>query len=471
MRLAMVAALGALVGACTTPPGPQGQLVLYFDTDAPLADPAQPDSTALFDSLRVEIFEPGSAEPCAKCTRTFGLDAAQVKERRASIGILTRPHTTGYRVRARLWWSGAGATDEPPPLNPDGSPPSSVIEVVVSLPPIDDEGIVSQWILLPTDAVGLPVGTLDSPVATNPGQPPESKVGTWWGARAVPCAGDPNDGEVCVPGGAFWMGNPHVAPIINSVQGKVVLDEADKPRLVVLSPFFLGATEVTVGDMRNSKVRPELLWSGSSAGDAWLDFCTFTPSPASNEQLPVNCISFARSRAYCQTLGADLPTEAQFEYVAGALRSKLYAWGEDTPAPPPDGCAEAVLGRGGWGIAMNDASQCKPAAAPGGTLAVGSTVPSRRDRTLLPGKAVVHDLVGNVGERTLDVFDRADGPCWSGGGVFVDPLCTQGSNQHTIRGGSWLDNARYATAAARHTATDNLAAAEVGLRCARSAAP
>ena len=472
IRTLVVAAAFATLGACVATPPPRGQVLLYVDTDAPVppgpgqslgADDPQP----LFDSLRIEIFEPGRAEPCANCSHTFILDSTLLRDQRMSIGIVMRPGASGYRARLRLYPSSATLSREAPAPNPDGTLPSSVVDVVVSLPAIGEDGVVSRSIFLPTDSVGLPLGSLDAPVDTTSGRPPTSLVGTWPGARRVPCSGAPREGEVCVAGGAFWMGNA-------SAHGEFPFNAADRLRLVVQSPFFVDSTEVTVGRVRAAGMVPEGMWSGSTTGNAYEDFCDFTAAAGTNEDLPVNCISWTKARAFCRSKGADLPTEAQFEYAAGATKSKLFVWGNEAPAPAPLGCSDAVLERGGWGtIGRLRPQGCKPSTPPGGPLAVGSAV--RRDRLVLAG-GTIFDLVGNVSELTLDAWNRQDEPCWSGGGVFVDPLCADGlwngkpSNQvHAARGGSWFDLAESATSAWREAAESTSGYAfQVGFRCARA---
>jgi formylglycine-generating enzyme required for sulfatase activity len=256
------------------------------------------------------------------------------------------------------------------------------------------------------------------------------------------------------------------------------MSHADHLRLVVLSPFFLDQTEVSVKALRDAGFRPgpelELEpWSGRSTGDNWNDFCGFTSTPSAKDTLPINCIAPHKARLYCQKMGADLPTEAQFEYVAGALTSRRYVWGDDPPAPAPKGCSDAVLAQGGWGAyGSMQPFNCKPATPPGGPQALGSLVSSpRRDRLELES-GTVFDLVGNVSEFALDTWNTQDDPCWSKGGVYVDPVCGDGSpmNDHVIRGGSWIVQADNAAAATRAWYPGGaIVSNDIGFRCARPA--
>ena len=83
---------------------------------------------------------------------------------------------------------------------------------------------------------------------------------TWPSAVRVPCAGSAAAGEVCVPGGAYWMGNAKLT-------GEGTGDAADRLRLVVVPPFFLDATEVTVGRVRAAGATPDYTFSGDATGN------------------------------------------------------------------------------------------------------------------------------------------------------------------------------------------------------------
>ena len=259
MRLAraLVLAMCALALACAqrervvTP----GQVVLHVDTDAPVpAALGQPASLAapLFDRLRVDIFPPGAAAPCAGCTNEFEIDAALFTANQVSFGFAPPFGVSGYRARIRLFKTSFA--------DPSGEPDKdSTVDVTVALPVVDADVIVDASVVLSTETVGTRVGSLDAPAPTTPGAPKGSLVGTWSGAARVDCAKAPPPGAVCVPGGAYWMGNPR-APGFNP------RSYAPEPRLVVLSPFFMAATEVVVQDFRASGRTPKESWTGQSSG-------------------------------------------------------------------------------------------------------------------------------------------------------------------------------------------------------------
>jgi formylglycine-generating enzyme required for sulfatase activity len=425
-----------------------GQIVLYVDTDAPVPSPGGPP--ALFDRVRIEVFEPGASEPCGACVNTFDLDADLLRQKKASIGVAPRENTDGYRARVRLYLRTLTTGDG----DPD---PTATIDVTVRLPPIAAEGKVELTVPLHVDDVGVPVGSPETPVAPIAGAPAASEVGAWSGAQRVPCAGDPKPDEACVPGGAFWIGTEDT--VIDALPGQDALG----PHLVVMSPFFLDKTEVTVAAARAAGGAPQP-WTGSSAGNDVLDYCTFTRAPGPHENFPANCLSWAEARKICKARGKDLPTEAQYEYAASGLAGHRYVWGEDAPE-----CADAVWGRSGYG-AFAAIAPCRPDTPPGGPTDVGS---GARDRLELP-TGVILDLAGNVSEWALDDWNRHDGKCWASPGLYSDPLCRGSSPDglaHPVRGGEWLVTAGQITRSERVGAILLLLTPETGFRCARAGGP
>jgi sulfatase modifying factor 1 len=295
-----------------------------------------------------------------------------------------------------------------------------------------------------------------------------SLVGAWPGGQRVDCSAPAQPGEVCVPGGAFWMGNPAVS--------HVGLQDGDRLRLVVLSPFYIDATEATVAAYRTSGLKVGAEWSGTKGCSA-SDYCTYTRDPGTNEALPISCITEQNGLDYCHMLGKDLPTEAQYEYVAGGLASHAFVWGRDPP-----GCADAVIARSGAGFYAGYAGDCilsPPAdttcsgAAAGGLTVGGPQAPGAGGRdqitvTLPSGKGTVYDLDGNMREETRDSWNLLTDPCWSQPGIYADPVCTAAASSSSIRGGAWTTTGAEARAATRNSLPVNDYSADLGVRCVRS---
>ena len=432
MRRIVCSAL--LVAACQREVPPEGQLVIAVTTDAPIGPgPSAP----LFDRLRIEIVPPGEGAPCAGCAREFALDDDTMARGRASMGFFPRVDTPGYRARVRLYRSGT-ASGEPRR--------ASTLERVVALPPVGGEGVTEVTAVLRLETLGRPQGTLDAPVEITPGPPPPDLVGSFPGVAPTPCVGAPRDDEACVPGGAAWMGSPRLD----------VLDarEADgtAERVVVIAPFFVDRTEVTVAAMRAARVA-RVVDDPVEAGTL-IPGCLYTPNVGPNDDLPVNCLSWQRARAYCAKVGKRMLTEAEYEYVAGARASRSFPWGSKLP-----GCPDAVHGAG---------TRCPDVRGPRppGSAAL--------DRVDLGGGAVV-DLAGNLRELVADRYRRGDEtPCW-GVGVFRDPVCEPDPPEpnvpRSLRGGSYDDEPTLLRAALRAKIEDERFAVSpiVGFRCARDA--
>jgi formylglycine-generating enzyme required for sulfatase activity len=241
------------------------------------------------------------------------------------------------------------------------------------------------------------------------------------------------------------MGNPRLD----------VLDarEADgtSERVVVLSPYYLDRAEVTVAAMRNARVA-RVVDDPVEANPSRPE-CIYTADPGKDDERPVNCLSWQRARAFCTKVGKRLPSEAEYEYAAGARESRSFPWGVDLPA-----CDGAVHGGG--------------VSCPGvkGPALAGS---GARDRVAF-GSASVLDLAGNLREFVADRFRRGDEPCW-GDGVLVDPVCERDPPEtqiaRSVRGGSYRDEGTLLRAALRGFIEDERFAVSelVGFRCARDA--
>jgi sulfatase modifying factor 1 len=445
--VAAIAGVASFATGCTEPA--RGQVVLHVTTDAPLPPPPgqalEPHEPApLFDTMLFELYSAGESEPCAGCSRSFDIDRAMVAAGDASIGVIAEAGES--RLRVRMYVASAER----------GAQPSSAgsVEAWVRIP-AQSEGVVeSLHVVLPSERVSRPLGSSDVPIDAAPGEPDPGLVGSWPAAQRRGCAGSIPEGMVCVPGGAFWMGD-----------SSQIGAEADVRRLVALSPFFIDATEVTVEEFKTTD---------SIEGTDWFfptdnfEFCTVPAGDFSPEQGPraVNCVRRIAAETHCAARGASLPTEAQLEYLMGGLRSTRFPWGDGVP-----GCSDAIFARWTRGGGELKSADCRVDSDVPGPRAAGS---GSRDVLSLPsGK--VFDLAGNVAEWAADSWNRQGEPCWQPG-VHLDPFCSEpsladGSRFGVLRGGDWSEPPSVAHAARRRRFDLELSEYEFGFRCVGHAEP
>lgn len=450
-----IAALAALLGAAACRDSalpPQGQVLVYLDTNAPVR-PASGlrEPVALFDRVLVEIFPPSEAVPCAECRREFAVDADKLRARAYSFGFVPPPRVLGYRVRLVMFRSAGGLAARR----------ESSIELVGYLPAVREEGITEITATFRVEDVGAVRGTLDAPLVFEAGAPAASAEGTWPGAAVTACATPAPEGAVCVPGGAFFMGDPRV-----TIEGTLL--GGRRERIAVVSPFHLDSHEVTVGELRAANLavidsRGRATDPVDDVADELAGRCDYTSKAGPNEDRPVVCISGGLAQRYCQARGGDLPTEAELEMVASLRGTALLPWGTRDPA-----CTEAVVARGllRGGDGGGGSEGCRDA----DPLAIGGrTLPARAgsgslDRVVLETGTIL-DLGANVSERTRDAFQRDDGPCWSLPLVF-DPRCDDDAAKYRSVKGANLVDLPVDFAQARRAVDASDKPANVGFRCA-----
>jgi formylglycine-generating enzyme required for sulfatase activity len=451
----------ASVCACSdsaAPLPPVGQVVVHVDTDAPVPSesggaPTWDAPIPLLDRLRVEVYPPGASSPCDGCTNEVTVTYESLAASDVSFGVVPGA-SSGWVARVRL-------TVQRFELATGDVDPDTTLDTFVALPPVADGEVAHVTVVLSTDDVGNTVGSLQAPVDPTPGPAGPSLVGTWPDAARTGCSGTAPQGSVCVPGGAYWMGasSDHLVPGTSRTWH----------RLIVLSPFWLEQSEVSVAEARDLGINTRSVapWSGGTSGNQEQDFCTYSDTPTERDSLPVNCVEWEAAQELCYQRGGALPTEAQLEYASGGALAQPYPWGFDEPQ-----CEEAVWGRNGAGIysldvpflCRKDTNTMRPL---GGPEPAGS---GARDFLDLPG-GKVFDLAGNVNEMAEDVFQLAADPCWAPHAVLRDPRCTQPAPgaqtlSHTLKAGGWKLGGSYLEAGHRQELQTGLVFPDAGFRCA-----
>lgn len=179
---------------------------------------------------------------------------------------------------------------------------------------------------------------------------------------------------------------------------------------------------------------------------------TWTDSPGSNENRPINCVSWYEAMAFCAWDDGYLPTEAEWNYAAaGGTEQRAYPWSTPPGSLALDGSRASYkvgsdcIGDGMAGCASTDI-------VPVGSKPAGD------------GRWGQSDLAGNLAEWALDWDGLYPSPC-----VDCANLATEGTR--VVRGGSFFDAAASIRTGARSAVVDttpSTQAGDTGFRCARA---
>jgi formylglycine-generating enzyme required for sulfatase activity len=315
-----------------------------------------------------------------------------------------------------------------------------------------------------TDTSGALSAVAAEPTTADPKLPP-SLEGTIATERCT--AAPRNDEDVCVDGALFVYGS-------KDAFGFGASDDVPR-RTVLLPPFRMDRYEVTVGRFRAAIGRgfapPTSATSFLGVNDAPLPtapvdpasptLCTLSLDAMGRESYPLNCVSWDIARAFCVFDGGDLPTEAQWEYVAansGRAFPTRHPWGGDESAAVK--CDQAVFGRGPY---LFD-NECNADGTTFGPLPIASRIGNGGD--VSPGLGIV-DLAGGVSELMLDAFASLASNCWLGQSLVAPACRVDPAPSHTGRGGNWSTSRQSMFLGYREAFPSIGASPAVGFRCVR----
>lgn len=424
---------------CTLPP--PGHVVLSIDTDAPLppapsellVDSDSGEGGWLFDTLRVEAMSSGDPEVARVIPGTraeFDLHRGMFATEPVSLAVVPEAAdeplflsvTIFRRLRA--------------PARYDTTEAGLLARLCLRGP--GEHGRANAWVQLVMQSLEL---SMEQSLLCHDGRKPDEPLRqVSKGARA--CDGA-RDEEVCISAGTFWMGDTELI----GNRGEE-LEDADRERLVKLSPFYIDREEVTAAQFFRIK---ETLYESQFSPGLCEGSCQ---CPEADAQTPMVCVDWDSAAAYCRGVGKQLPTEAMWEYVASGLgQDRRYPWGQDAPE-----CDATILARGsGQACVARDGS---------GPQRAGT---GERDRVDVRGDETIYDLAGNVAEWTADTFtpqaELAMRRLW------VDPTFDVGfgGTKRVVKGGSFATSLVHARAAARAQRISSEARPDLGFRCARRA--
>jgi iron(II)-dependent oxidoreductase len=146
---------------------------------------------------------------------------------------------------------------------------------------------------------------------------------------------------------------------------------------------------------------------------------------------PRETVTWQDAVTFCKSLGARLPTEAEWEYAARGPDGWIYPWGDEMSASY-----------------LEEAEMLNP-----------YDVASIRMDTSWVG---AQGMSGNVMEWVADAFDPGSTP------RVINPKVTQSSARRIVRGGSWASYEDFLLRTTQRLPYDaDFASSIIGFRCAR----
>jgi len=253
--------------------------------------------------------------------------------------------------------------------------------------------------------------------------------------------------------GAFQMGLSKIGTFqMGSSEGDSGADDDEFPQHpVTLDDFWIDQTEVTNAQFaaflndQGNQTEGGVTWLELEDEDCLIEQVEGQYRPKSGyADHPVIEVSWYGADAYCGWVGAQLPTEAQWEYAARGEQGHIYPWGDTFDGTRVNFCdANCTYD---WKATEYDDGYERT--APVGSYQDGASW------------CQALDMAGNVWEWTAD---------WYGSYSFAsrtNPTGPADEGSKVLRGGGWDGNWHYVRAADRNNIDPDGRYNLIGFRCA-----
>jgi cysteine-rich repeat protein len=240
-------------------------------------------------------------------------------------------------------------------------------------------------------------------------------------------------------------------PVMNMVfiqsglfnMGSNALYEQAIHQVTVRDAFYIGKTEVTVGQYRACVNAKQCTMPNDTVSNAR---CNWTNIAGTKENHPLNCVDWFQAKKFAFWMGGVLTSEAQWEYVSRSQGQAItYPWGNAVPT-----CQLATFYPVFSNYCVNHPL--------GGTAPVCSTLTGNTNQG-------VCDMGGNVAEWVLDEnHNTIVGAPINESPWCSDLTCTNTSPSRIYRGGSWNDRSDALRTTARSSNSPYTRSPYIGFR-------
>lgn len=277
----------------------------------------------------------------------------------------------------------------------------------------------------------------------------------------APSAGEvlvrPRDGMamVFVPGGEFVMGSDEedidsVVQLCNEYRTPCERDWfADEmpAHKVTLGDFWIDRTEVTNAQYERCVEEGGCtvpVMEGSHSGDVYYGNTAF-------EAYPVTHVLWNQAQAYCAWVGAQLPTEAEWEYAARGPEGSVFPWGNEFDGNYVNYCDASCEGSSADGAFDDGYITVAPVGRyPQGASWCGAL-----------------DMAGNVREYVVDWYDVE----YYSRSPVENPQGAEWGRGRVVRGGWWGSGRSFVRSAYRHRDDVREVVIPTGIRCVVQESP